>query len=78
MSRLDRVEVRLIVQLSHITALMAVMCGLCLSVHVLKLPQAFMLSPELLLFRQVECEIKGFVLSGVYLTPQYLASQFPL
>ena len=56
---------------------MAVMCGLCLSVHVLKLPQAFMLSPELLLFRQVECEIKGFVLSGVYLTPQYLTSQFP-
>mgnify|MGYP006945860192 CR=1 FL=1 len=45
---------RLIVQLSHITTLMAVMCGLCLSVHVLKLPQAFMLSPDFLSFRQVE------------------------
>jgi len=29
---------RLIVQLSHITALMAVTCGLSLSIHVLKLP----------------------------------------
>ena len=54
---------------------MAVMCGLCLSVHVLKSPQEF--SPELSTFRQVSYDVQGFVLSGVNLTPQYLTSQFP-
>jgi hypothetical protein len=34
-------------------------------------------SPELSTFRQVSYDIRGFVLSSVYLTPQYLTSQFP-
>jgi hypothetical protein len=57
---------------------MAVMCGLYLSIHVLKLPQAFMLSPELLLFRQVELRLRALFYLAFILLRNTLLRNFPL